>query len=101
MEQSARELKRQREIKYRLNLRLEMVAAYGGMCQKCKISDPIVLVLDHILDNAQEDRRLNGHNGGYVMYRKLKEKGWPKDQHQLLCNNCNYRKEHKRRYAKY
>lgn len=95
-----REAKRQYEIQYRQTLRLQMVEAYGGMCQECKETDPIVLVLDHIKDNAQEDRRLNGHKGGYVMYRKLRELGWPKDQHRLLCNNCNYRKEHKRRYAK-
>ena len=95
-----REAKRRYEIQYRQTLRLQMVAAYGGMCQECKETDPIVLVLDHIKDNAQEDRRLNGHKGGYVMYRKLRELGWPKDQHRLLCNNCNYRKEHRRRYAK-
>lgn len=80
-------------------IRLEMVAAYGGKCCQCGEDDPIVLVLDHIGDDAKADRRANGHKGGWMMYQKLKKRGWPKDVHQLLCQNCNFRKEYKRRRA--
>ena len=81
------------EANYRQNLKIEMILAYGRTCKHCGEDDPLVLVLDHIFDNAQEDRKANKHHGGYRMYAQLKKKGWPKDQHQLLCQNCNFRKE--------
>ncbi len=86
-----------REKKYRDNLRIEMVEAYGGVCIECEESDPIVLVLDHINNDAQADRILNGHTGGYRLYAHLRRLGWPKKDHQLLCHNCNFRKEYHRR----
>lgn len=88
------------ELRHRQNLRLEMILAYGRVCQDCGESDPLVLVLDHIHDDAQQDRSENNHWGGFSMYRRLKAKGWPKDRHQLLCHNCNFRKEYRRRSAK-
>jgi len=74
-----------------------MINAYGGKCQQCDESDPIVLVLDHINDDSKKDREINKHNGGYKMYLHLRRNGWPKGQHQLMCHNCNFRKEYKRR----
>lgn len=82
---------------YRLKLKEEMVDEYGGCCQECGEDDVIVLVLDHVFDNAQEDRIVNNHNGGYKMYMRLKQQGWPQEGYQLLCHNCNYRKEFFRR----
>jgi hypothetical protein len=82
---------------YREKIRLEMIEAYGGKCQKCGESDPIVLVLDHINDNAAQEKARNKHNGGYKMYFFLRRNGWPKDEHQLMCHNCNFRKEYIRR----
>lgn len=82
---------------YRENIRLEMIAAYGGKCQQCNEIDPIVLVLDHINDDGKLERQQNNHNGGYKMYLHLRRNGWPKGQHQLMCHNCNFRKEYKRR----
>jgi hypothetical protein len=91
---------RKYELKYRQNLRAEMILAYGKTCQDCGEGDPLVLVLDHINDDAKQERKENNHCGGFHMYSKLKKLGWPKDRHQLLCHNCNFRKEYRRRSAK-
>lgn len=82
---------------HRHKVRLEMIDAYGGSCQECGEKDFAVLVLDHINDDAKEDRRINNHKGGYKMYSKLKQRGWPIENHRLLCHNCNFRKEYWRR----
>jgi hypothetical protein len=82
---------------YRDRLKAAMVEAYGGKCIRCGIDDSDVLVLDHINDDAQIDRKENKHCGGVHMYAKLRKAGWPKDRHQLLCHNCNYKKELQRR----
>jgi hypothetical protein len=92
--------KRIRTQKWTDEIRLEMVAAYGGKCLKCGESDPIVLLLDHINDDAKLDKKQHGHHGGWMMYRRLRKLGWPKDRYQLLCHNCNYRKELERRKRK-
>lgn len=92
--------KRGRTNKWAEEIRLEMVAAYGGKCIGCNENDPIVLVLDHVKDDAKLDKLQHGHHGGWIMYRRLRKLGWPKERYQLLCHNCNYRKEHKRRREK-
>lgn len=84
---------------YRDKLRLEMVEAYGGKCLHCGESDPIVLTLDHINNDPGPEYKRFGTSsrGGYTLYRFLRKQGWPKDRFQLLCFNCNMKKEHKRR----
>lgn len=80
---------------YRKKLRIEMINEYGGKCIKCGITDYDVLSIDHIDNTGAEDRK----NGlyGYNLYRKLKKDSWPKDNYQLLCRNCNWKKELKRK----
>lgn len=81
--------------KHRKKLRIEMIDEYGGKCSDCGISDYDVLSIDHIDNTGSEDRK----NGlyGYNLYRKLKKESWPKHNYQLLCRNCNWKKEIKRR----
>lgn len=84
------------------NLRIEMIAAYGGKCRECGITKPYVLCLDHINDDAHVEEELYGENarGGHKQYLRLKKAGWPQERFQLLCYNCNAEKEHKRRRDK-
>lgn len=83
-------------IDYRDKLKQEMVRQFGGVCLSCGEEDYIVLVLDHIYDDGCIDRK-QGLEGGHKLYQRLKKAGWPKDRHQLLCHNCNFRKEYRRR----
>ena len=54
------------------------------------------LVLDHVDDDGAADKKI-GLTGGFKTYAALRRAGWPKDRHRLLCHNCNFRKEYRRR----
>ena len=82
---------------YRVRIKKEMIAAYGGACKECGESDAIVLNLDHTNNDGAEKRREIGLKGGFKFYAKLRNEGWPQEGYQLLCCNCNYRKEFYRR----
>lgn len=86
---------------YRDKIRLETIVAYGGHCVGCGNDDEEVLSLDHINDDASVEKEAFGENarGGHKHYGRLKAAGWPKDRFQLLCYNCNAKKEHRRRRA--
>jgi hypothetical protein len=76
--------------KARKKLRIDTVVAYGGKCCSCSIDDVEVLDVDHIDNSGAEDRKNN--LWGYNLYRHLKKLGWPKENFQLLCKNCNWKK---------
>jgi hypothetical protein len=74
---------------YRLSLKLETFAAYGGnkcSCAHCQLSngsDYRFLTIDHINNdgNIQQKRGIN-------LYSWLKKHGYP-DGYRILCYNCN------------
>ncbi len=68
-------------------LRSEMLAAYGGRCACCGESEPIFLDLDHVHNNGNVHRREVGNNVQVML--QIKSKGWPTDDFQVLCSNCN------------
>lgn len=72
-----------KEFAKRVELKLEMIQAYGGRCVCCEEVAPEFLSIDHINGGGRKDR------GGFTLYRKLKKLGWPKDEFRLLCFNCN------------
>lgn len=83
---------------YRESLRADMITAYGGSCVFCGENDAMVLVLDHINDDGKLDTKSNGKRCvGVPLYARLKKLNWPRDRYQLLCANCNMRKECLRR----
>lgn len=81
--------------KARKKVRLETIMAYGGKCVNCNIIDTDVLEIDHINNDGAKERKENLF--GYNLCRKLKKEGYPKDRYQLLCRNCNWKKELKHR----
>lgn len=70
-------------------LRAEILQAYGGRCACCGEDEPKFLAVDHIQNNGNKHRAEIGR-GNY--YHWLKKNGFPKDNFQLLCHNCNFSK---------
>lgn len=80
----------------KLSERIDAILAYGSRCVKCGLDDYESLVFDHIHDDGgQERRNRDVGSGGY-----LRRIGYPKDRFQLLCHNCNFKKERARRTGK-
>lgn len=71
-------------------LRKEVLEAYGGKCTCCGESHPEFLAIDHVNEDGAKHRRHIG--GGANMYRWLRKQGFPKEEFQLLCHNCNFAK---------
>jgi hypothetical protein len=78
---------------WRWKLRLEMISAYGGKCVCCGETIPEFLSIDHINNDGYE-KRIDGEQSGAALYKALKRQGWPSDNYQLLCMNCNFAKGH-------
>jgi hypothetical protein len=71
-------------------LREQILREYGGVCVCCGESEPKFLSIDHINNDGAEHRKEVGHGGR--LYRWLRRNGFPKDNYQLLCMNCNFAK---------
>ena len=74
--------------------RLEIINKLGGRCNLCGERDPIVLDFDHINDDGAIDKKLNKRNLQSIDKRL--------ERYQVLCKNCNWRKEYwRRQHAKF
>lgn len=85
----------------RRRIKKEVFNAYGGACVCCGLDDWRFLSIDHIHNDGAEERRelygaknngLSG-GGGHIFYVRLRQLGFPKGRHQLLCHNCNMAKQ--------
>lgn len=72
----------------------EIFQAYGGQCVCCGESNSIFLTIDHVDGKGSEHRKLIGLSSptGKSFYHWLKKQGYPKDNYQILCFNCNFAK---------
>lgn len=75
-----------------LTIKLKTLTAYGDRCVCCQECNPIFLTIDHISDNGAQERREINRGGGHHFYHWLKKQGYPKDNYQILCFNCNFAK---------
>jgi len=78
-------------------LKLEVFSHYSGgtpKCAHCGIEDIDILELDHIDNNGAKERRAisTTQGGGYAFYIRLKRNNYP-EGYQVLCSNCNLKKE--------
>jgi hypothetical protein len=87
--------KEERRVRHRM-LRQEVLTAYGSACACCGESTAEFLCIDHINNNGAKERRESKRVRGSKFYSLLKQRGFPKDNYQLLCHNCNFAKA---RYA--
>lgn len=76
---------------HKFRLKEQLVKAYGGKCVCCGETAIEFLTIDHINGKGAEHRRQLGSNtaSGSNFYRWLRNNGFPKDNFQLLCYNCN------------
>lgn len=84
----------------REQLKFEVFQHYSGglpRCIACGETDIIVLTIDHINNDGAEHRKTQGTGTG--LYRWLRKNGYP-EGYQVLCANCNTRKEFEHRRAK-
>lgn len=75
-----------------LKCKIDTIEIYGGKCVCCEESNIIFLTIDHVLEDGAEERRDINKSGGPKFYRWLKKQGYPKDNYQVLCFNCNFAK---------
>ena len=90
----ARKTQRDSKKKNRVWEKQVCIAAYGGKCACCEESNIGFLTMDHINgQGARHRKRLGmdkaGTKTGADFYRWLREQGYPKDEYQALCYNCN------------
>lgn len=60
----------------------------GSVCNCCGEAEKVFLTLEHRNRDGSKHRLSVGNTSAQV-YADLKKRGWPKDDYELLCFNCN------------
>lgn len=89
--------KNKRGVSQNDKLKIEVINEYGGKCSCCQELNIIFLTIDHIDSNGNGNRKQLQQEFGHKMtggnfYKWLKKQGYPKDNFQVLCFNCNFAK---------
>ncbi len=74
---------------YNNRIRKEIFEHYGNKCSRCGEDDPIVLSIDHVNNDGKEERKK--YASTQQIWLKIKREKFPAN-YQLLCRNCNWRK---------
>lgn len=72
-------------------LREQVINEYGGKCQCCGEARFEFLAIDHIFEDGAKERLETGKRSA-EFHRWLRDQGFPKGRHQVLCHNCNQAK---------
>ena len=80
--------------KHRNKLRDEAFSVYGKSCVVCGVSEREFLAFDHINNDGNAHRKKNP-GGSYTVLSDLKKRGWPPEV-QVMCHNCNTKKQKSR-----
>jgi hypothetical protein len=76
--------------KHHLRNKEKVMAAYGGQCNDCGVSELKYLTIDHSNNDGAEQRRSLSCGKGSIFYRWLIANNFPKNLGlQVLCYNCN------------
>jgi hypothetical protein len=78
--------------KHHDKIRKAALAILGALCAYCGIDDPMILMIDHRMDDGAAERK-NGKNLAQQLVKGLVSPA----NYQVLCHNCNWRKEYLRR----
>lgn len=73
--------------KYREKLRAEFIQAYGGKCACCGEAEPAFLTLEHKNRDGAAHRKQFSTSTQILAH--LRSLGWPKEDYEILCFNCN------------
>lgn len=77
------------QVRSGARLRGLVLEAYGGQCVCCGLGDRDVLDVDHVGGGGREHRRVEGLGSSAMLYRWLRDRGFPSEGFRLLCRNCN------------
>lgn len=87
---SHREVQQAKQRAHYLQLRLEVLVHYGGVCACCGERHYEFLSIDHIDGGGKAHRRVIGTSGKSIIYWLVKN-DYP-EGFQVLCHNCNMAK---------
>ena len=73
-------------------LKINVINEYGGICKDCGEDNLYFLCIDHVFNDGAEERKKIGSDT-HKLYRKLRKENYPTNRYQLLCYNCNWKKE--------
>lgn len=86
------EYESERGRRWRFKIKAEMVAAYGGKCVCCGETRFEFLTINHKHGGGRQHRlslKGNARVGGVNFYFWLRKQGWPQEDYDLHCFNCN------------
>jgi len=92
-------------VKDKRRVKKILIKELGGKCVDCGIDDYYVLQFDHINDDGYKDKQYSNVRKNRTIYHYYKIYNQNKIYFfkifQLMCANCNQKKELKRREEKY
>lgn len=71
----------------RRKIRTEFLVEYGGKCNCCGESEFAFLTLEHKNRDGKSHR--NQYGTSTQILADLRRRGWPKENYEVLCFNCN------------